>query len=264
MKPRFIGVLIAIAAVACHAEPAPPPSPGTSIEELRVAVAANPDDASLRRRLAIALHETRQLDEALTQFEMAAKLLPDVPHLLELAIALASVSRLDESQVYYEKILTSEPRHAVALHNLANLHFRRGQLDLAISRYHQAIAARPDYVLARFHLGQALERSGKTEEAYRTYESIVAGDPRESRDAMVLVDALYRIASIDLTMGATERAVVMLAEVVATVPEHPQAHYAYGQALLRLGQTAAADKEFETHRRLLDQQRSDSPAAMDD
>lgn len=228
---------------------------------LRDAVAAAPEDNAARRELAIALHAAGRSEEAIAEFERLATGTADARALLDLAIAYNSVSRIAEAEATYGRLLALDPRHAIALHNLGNIASKRGDNEGAIARYREALDVRPDYLLARFHLAQALQRTDRFEEAYRAFESVIELDPSNPQEVEAFDDALYGMASLDITMGAYERAGSMLAELIRANPEHRAAYYAYGQVLVRLGRSEEAQRAFETHQKLMERQSPTGPMA---
>ena len=247
-------------------DPAPletrPREPEIDLEPLLAAVAAAPDDPKARRRLGLALHLSRRRQEAVEQFERAVEIQRDPRSLLDLALAYGSVSRLSEAEKLYTELLESVPGHAIALHNMGNLAFKRGNLDRSIEFYRQAIESRPDYLLAHSHLADAMRTAGNFREAYRTYEKILGLEPTTAEELQAFDDALYQMASLEMKVGAYERAGRMLEELLQANPRHPSAHYAYGQVLLQAGQQEAARREFEIHMRILDEMIPTGPVAM--
>jgi len=234
--------------------PAAAPAPEARREvppELFAAVEAAPEDPRARRALAIALHEAGRREEALEHFEQLVRRAPDARHLLDLALAYGAARRPTDAEATYRRLLELEPRNAVALHNLGNLALARGDAAAARELYGKALAAKPDYLLARGHLADALRQLGQFEDAYRSYEQVLEMEPQNAAELEVYDDALYQMALLDLQMGATERAAQELAALVESVPDHPHAHYAYGRALTALGRIEEAQREMEAHRRLL-------------
>jgi tetratricopeptide (TPR) repeat protein len=172
--------------------------------------------------------------------------------LLDLGLVYASLSRLPEAERAYRELLKIEPQHAIALHNLGNLMVKRGQPERAIELYRRAVAADPRYVLAHYHLADALKQMGRFQDAYRTYERVVVDlEARDAQEAATQNNALYAMASLDLTMGAYERAREMLVELVRLDPQHPKAHYALGQVLMQLGRPEQAQHEFDMHMQII-------------
>jgi tetratricopeptide (TPR) repeat protein len=232
--------------------------------ELRRAVEQNPDSAVAHRQLGIALHQVGRRREALTHFERAVELQPDDRHRLDLALGYNSVGRPEDAEMIYRQILAGNPNHPIALHNLGNLMLTRGDIDDAIEQYELAIQAKPDYLLAHAHLADALKQATRNLEAYRAYEAVLGLDPSNAVELEAYDDALYGLAIIDLEMGAVQRAADFLAELLQAVPDHPNGHYAYGRALTMLGRQEEAQREFETHMRLLAEQDVKGPVATRD
>jgi Tfp pilus assembly protein PilF len=55
----------------------------------------------------------------------------------------------------------------------------KGQLDPAIKQYRRAIQVKPQFMLARFHLGLALLSRGDRQEAKQLFQSVVQSDPND-------------------------------------------------------------------------------------
>jgi len=284
----WIVAMLSLAAVACSgsasptpgaaAPPDPPPAvvgqpadaaadavdPAAEVEALRAAVARDPGDSRSRRMLAIALLEGRDKQEAIELFEQLAADDPSTGNLLNLAQAYAQVSRLGDAEASYEQLLAREPEQPNALHGLGNLAFKRAETERAIEWYRKAVAARPDYLLAHLHLGDALKDSGQYEEAYNSYGRVLELEPTTQQDLEAYLDALYQMASLDLTMGAYERAANLLEELLQIHPRHDKANYAYGQALLQLGRPEEAQAAFARHMEIVAAKTPDAPMAMGD
>jgi tetratricopeptide (TPR) repeat protein len=239
-------------------------APEARIEPLRAAVAANPDDAQAQRSLAIVLHEAGEHEQALACFERAAELDPGPRSLLDLALAYQSLAWFTKAADTYDRLLALDPANAIALHNLGNMSLVKGRTEQAIALYTRAIAVRPAYLLAHYHLAQALARAGRQREAYKTYEKVLELEPTSAQELQALDDALFGMASLDLLMGAPERALQLSSALLQLRPEHPQAHYARAQALLQLGRGEEARRALDTHVRLLERQPVRSPMASRD
>ena len=114
---------------------------------------------------------------------------------------------------------------------------------------------------ARRHLGDALKSAERYREAYRAYEQLLGMKPSNPAEAELYVDGLYQLGSLDLMMGAYDRAGSFLAEVIQASPEHHAAYYAYGQVLLQMGRPAEAQQAFDKHVELLEQRKPKGPVA---
>jgi len=231
------------------------------VQALRQALEARPDDADAHRRLAIALHGAGLRDEAIVHFERAVELAPSVRGLLDIALAYSSVSRLADSEKAYERLLKQQPDHAIALHNLGNIAMKQGRFDRSIELYRRAIAVEPAYVMAHYHLGDALRQSERPREAFAAYEHVLTLSPRNARELAVFDDALYRLAALHIEMGAADKAIPLLEELLRASPKHKNAHYAYGQALIQVGRSDDAQAAFARHVEIMKHNKPTGPAA---
>lgn len=239
-------------------------APATDIAALRSAVERNPSDTAAAGRLAVTLFEMRETDEALELFERIASEDPGPDAFLNLGRAYVQLSRYPEAEAAYGQLLALFPDHPVALNNLGNIALRRGNTEEAIKLYTRAIEARPDYLLAYFQLGDALEDAGRYKDAYTTYSKVLTLEPKDPQELEAYDDALYRMASLDIAMGAHERAAQMLEELIRARPDHKSASYAYGNVLLQLGRTKEAQEAFARHLEIRSKITSDSPMATGD
>jgi tetratricopeptide (TPR) repeat protein len=258
--PVLLG-LVLISCVAMAAETSPTDG---RLADLRGAVAQDPDDQVLRRKLAIELHKANLQQEAEEQFEWLVEKSPTERSLLDLALVYGSGSRWAESDATYRRLLEMTPDHPIALHNLGNTAWRRGDTQTAIEYYAKAIKAKPDYLLAYSHLGDALSQAERYKESYRAYESVMELEPQTATEADAFYDALYHMAALDLQMGEHERAGVMLTELIRADPAHPKAYYAYGQVLMLMGRTEDAQRAFAEHQRIQARQKPSSTMAHGD
>jgi tetratricopeptide (TPR) repeat protein len=216
------------------------------------AVEREPASAPARRELALALRSVARNQEALEQFEKAAELGPAEPrHQLELAMAYTSVSRLGEAEAIYHRLVDVPRMRPNALHNLGNIALRRDELERAIDYYRQALEARPDYLMARYHLGVALAQQGRRAEAFDAFQAVSRFPmPQDPTQRGVYFDALYQMSSLSLAAGAHAQAAEMLSKLLEHVPDHPNALYAYGRAMTLLGRKEEAERAFDRHERL--------------
>ncbi len=232
------------------------------IDPLRREVESDPSNAQKQHTLGRALYEANFKEQAIVHLERAAELNPSVRMLLDLAVGYGGAARLDDAKRAYERLLKLSPGFSIALHNLGVLAHRRGEFDEAVGYFNRAFEKESNYLLARLHLGDSLKASGRLQDAYRTYEQVLGLEPSNSQEASGYVDALYKLASLDLKMGAYERAGKFLTELIQMAPNHNKAHYAYGQVLLYMGDPEEAQKAFDKHVQILAAEEPKSPVAM--
>jgi superkiller protein 3 len=232
------------------------------IAPLRLAVESDPSNADGQHALGRALYDANFKEQAIVHLERAAELKPSVRTLLDLAVGYSGGARLEDAEKTYAQLLTLSPGFSIALHNLGVLADRRGDFEQALSYFNRALESEPGYLQARLHAGDALRSLDRLQDAYRNYEQVLELEPRNSQEANGYIDALYKLAALDLKMGAHERARLLLIELIKMAPEHNRAYYAYGQALLYLGRADEAQRAFDKHVEILAAEDPGGPAAM--
>ena len=259
----IVSGLCVLGALSCGSDPEPvPPAvprpaapqvPPQALEAAFEAVERDPADPEAHRRLAIALHRSGRREEAIDHFEVLVQLKPAGQYLVELGVAYASVSRLEEAEAIFRRALDETPGQPTILHHLASLAGKRGDTAGAVELYQRALDSDPDYLMARFHLAETQWGTQQFREAYRNYEQVLELEPKNEIELQTVNQALFQLASLDLQMGATERAVEFFETLIERAPEHPKAHRLLAEALLKLGRNEEAKAEFEAHRRLITQ-----------
>jgi Flp pilus assembly protein TadD len=219
------------------------------IRSLRAAVEAEPRNAVAHRELALALRRAKRRHEALEHFATAVELAPqDERNRLDLALAYSSTAQLERAAEIYRDLAGSARLRPIVLHNLGNIALRLEKLGEAIDYYRQALEAKPDYLLAHYHLGLALQEQGHPQQAYATFKTVVQFQGVQERtQKLAQFDALHRMGSIDLATGQPERAAKLLSQLVQLYPGHPNANFTYGRALMLLGRDAEARRAFDRH-----------------
>jgi tetratricopeptide (TPR) repeat protein len=97
------------------------------------------------------------LPEAWQEVESAAREVPgDLEPLQALCQFLFEGGHLAEAERALKELVRRAPEDGSAHHNLGMVHQRRGQFDLAVASYRQALRFRPDYPATHVHLANAL------------------------------------------------------------------------------------------------------------
>ena len=230
------------------------------IEPFRREAEADPTNAEKQHALGRVLYDANFKEQAIVYLERAAEMNPTVRTLLDLAVGYSGGARYDDAALTYKRLLEMSPNFSIALHNLGALAHRRGDYDESVAYFTRALEKEPDYPLAKLHMGDSLRDSGRLREPYQSYELVLEREPRNAQEAGAYVDALYKLASLDLKMGAHERAGQLLTELIRLAPKHNRAHYAYGQVLLYMGREDDAQKAFDEHVRIL---AAEAPRSLD-
>lgn len=69
-----------------------------------------------------------------------------------------------------EEFLAANPNDAFIRYGLAQEYAKQGQAEKAVEQFREILGRNADYKAAYYHLGQALEKLGRLDEARRAYE----------------------------------------------------------------------------------------------
>jgi tetratricopeptide (TPR) repeat protein len=114
-----------------------------------------------------------------------------------------------------------EPDFAQAHFNLGLAHQSRGQTDLALSSYTQAIHCKPDYALALRHLGTLLQTQARYDEAIECHRKALALNPGDA-------EAHCNLASALKDQGRASEAIESYHRALAVQPDLAEAHFNLG------------------------------------
>jgi len=121
----------------------------------------------------------------------------------------------------------------VAHNSLGIALFDRGEIDAAMSHYHEALRINPNHKLAQNNLGAALAKQDRYEEAVLHYEEALRIDPSYA-------GAHYNLGATLSAMGRTDEAIKEYYTTVQLEPEHVNAHNNLGFALVGQGKSEEA------------------------
>jgi tetratricopeptide (TPR) repeat protein len=129
----------------------------------------------------------------------------------ELGRALERQHRYDEAIAQYRRIITMDPKSAVAYNNMGYAMFARSKPDQkhadAIEQYHHAIAVDPHYMLARNNLGVALSSQGDVDDAVAEYRRAIQVDPKYVYAHWNLAAILKKRGNFDLALAEYRTAI---------------------------------------------------------
>lgn len=149
-----------------------------AFEVLDQALAHAPESTGLLYDHAMAAERLDKLDVMEADLRKLISLRPDYAHAYNaLGYTFADRNiRLDEAQQLIEKALSLSPDDAQIIDSLGWVLFRRGQYGPAIAQLEKAWRLMPEPDIGA-HLGEALWRAGRTDEARRIWGSAAASDP---------------------------------------------------------------------------------------
>lgn len=115
-----------------------------------------------------------------------------------------------------------------------------GQIDEAVAKYQQAIAADPKHMPARAALGELLLRVHRDDEAIEVFRATLDKNP-------TYAPALYDLAFALRVRDRPAEAVDAYQRYIKLRPGDPDAYYGLGRALQHLGRKADARKAYQTY-----------------
>lgn len=122
----------------------------------------------------------QQLNEALKEFEKAAKISPDTP-IAHYWVGMAYFFKREPERAIakFKKVIEIEPKnyHAIAMIGKI-LSFDKAKLDVAINQLHNALAINPDYAEAHFDLGRIYALKGDMNHAMAEFSFIFRTEPK--------------------------------------------------------------------------------------
>lgn len=160
-----------------------------AFEVLAQALERHPENPELLYDHAMAAERLDRLDTMEQSLRKLIALRPDNAHAynaLGYTFAERNV-RLGEAQALIEKALALAPDDAHIIDSMGWVLFRRGELAAAVEQLRKAYRLRPEAEIAA-HLGEALWKSGRTDEARRIWHEASAREPHNK----VLSETLAR------------------------------------------------------------------------
>ena len=223
--------------------------------------------------VAVALHQSGQLDVAETHYRKLLKLLPSNTTLLSnlgaisyqkghleaalkiigrslqtnpkqayalnnLASTLKDLKRLEEALEYYDRAIALEPDFALAYSNRGNALQELKRLDEAVYSYERAIALKPDYAEAYCNLGAALKELQRFKEAIEHYDYAIALRPDYAEAYYNRGVTLKDLMQLDQALASFEHAITLK-------PDYAQCHHNRGITLQELKRLNEAQASYE-------------------
>lgn len=154
------------------------------------------------------------------------------------AESLARNARWSEALAQYEKLLSLDPEHAMAMLRASRMALALGKYRVGYDYATRALARRPGSDDAVLTLARALRMYN---EPLALLECVEYSRWRERRSATWLTDLAMMVS----TVGANELAMEMLDLAIVREPHNPQARYFRGVVRMFFGDMDAAERELE-------------------
>ena len=173
---------------------------GQAITELKKAEALSPNDPAVLKALSIAYSRQGQHDQALHSAQKLVKLHADsIPDKFYLAALTQDAGHTKDAMALYQEILGEDPKHALAMNNMAAILLERGDRDHALDMARKAASFAPENAAVLDTLGWALFKKAKQGEALTALQKSVALVPKNPA-------SLYHLAAVQHAMGNKQEA----------------------------------------------------------
>jgi len=180
-----------------------------------------------------------KLDEAITAYREAARLVPDDPHSRHhLGLVLDKKGLLDESIAAHRESARLQPQEHVAHSALAAVLNKKGLWDEAAGAYRAAIRLQPENAWLHHLLGDACAHAGRFAEAEAAFREAIRLEPNDGGRHHNLGDVLREQHKFGDASAEYSEAIRLRPEVHAS-------HYGLGSVYAFCGQWDQAAPPFE-------------------
>jgi protein O-mannosyl-transferase len=210
-----------------------------------------PHSYRAQTHLATALREAGRFDEAVEHLLAARKAIPDEKMKLGVAIiecnlglTLTMRGQPAEAIPHLQQVLSSPPPLAAEGHyHLGNALAKLGRRDEALAEYRLVLAIKPAHLLARVQVAGLLLEKRLFDEAVAQYRAALAVDPHRAEIYNNLANAL-------VSSGHRDDAIVEYRKAIAANSNNPEAHRNLGIVLFDMRRWEEAIAEWTAALRL--------------
>jgi len=149
-----------------------------AVAQYRAALAKNPDQSGPHMLLGTIYEMQQQTDLAVEHYRKALSVNPDfAPAANNLAYILATrPENVDEALAFARTAKEQLPDDPRVMDTLGWVYYQKGLYDSAAAEFADSIEKLPENAVVRYHLGLALFKSGKTDEAREQLEKALSLD----------------------------------------------------------------------------------------
>lgn len=201
-----------------------------AIENLRIAIDYNKDNAVAHNNLGLALLGMGKKDEAKTEFMKAMDIDPKYSDpVVNLGTWHFSAGNRVKAREYYRKALDNleYKRRFQPLASLGHLELLAGNLQEAKKNLFEALNQNPNYCLAHMLLGKVYERENRLDKAVDSYKNSIKGDCIRNVESQMALGSIY-----------------------SRLQDYQKARAQYHQVMEQFPHTAYAEKASKTIREL--------------
>jgi tetratricopeptide (TPR) repeat protein len=203
-----------------------------------------PDDPSLHYDLGLAYKFKDQLDKAVSEFQTAIRLQPNLTDAhYTLGILYWQRGEFDHAVEELGKAVQLKPDYAEAHYTLGTIYKQQGKLQEAVVELREAIRLQPDFAGAHTTLAGLLRQLGDNEGAATEAKegARIVAQTNNLQAAKVATNSGKRL----LNAGDLDGAISQFRVAINSKPDYAAAHYQLGLALQQSGKKDEAAQEFQ-------------------
>ena len=186
-----------------------------------------------------ALHELKQLGEAVASYDRAIRIKPDYAEAYSnRGLALQALKQLYAAVASYDRAISIKPNFAEAYFNRGTALQELKQFDAAVDSYDRAISIKPGNAEAYFNRGTVLQELKHSDAAVDSYDRAISIKPDYADAYYNRGLALQKIKQLDV-------AVVSYDQAICIKPNFAEAYANRGTALQKLNQLDAAVASYD-------------------
>jgi len=189
-----------------------------SIQKLRNSLKKDPSNTTSLFKLADALRNTGQTEQALRYYSKLVDYDPDNYQALNnYGALLRHAGDIHKSHEILNRANTLLPNNHIILTNLSNTYLSMGRADLAVQAATMAATITPGFFDAREMLGKAQIAAGDTKEAVNTYKAALELRPGDANTITSIARAYHFLGENDKALEILEPLVAENRKECATV-----------------------------------------------
>lgn len=202
----------------------------------------------------LAIHDIFEghLEDAVAALDRMLLLAPgDLAARFRRADALLDLNRIDEAEAEYGRILSLDSDHSAAHFGLGRVAFERDDLAGAIERFRTALGGQPEGSVVHHHIGLALRRLGRREEAMdelsrNEHVRVAFPDPlfTSLQRLNVSREAYFKRGTQAMRRGDLQEALVAFQGADEALPNDSITLFNIGMVLIELGDKARAEERM--------------------
>lgn len=161
------------------------------------------------------------------------------PRFFNSGVAALNMGARETAQEKFELAVQEDPNLVPAWAALSVVRLQLENFEGALEAAQRALELDPDNARAHRMRYQALRFLDRDEEAQTAFQSL------SPEDQAAALNVLYNEATEFFNAGETEKAMVLLQDILAADPDHGKAHYMMGLSYVNLGDNAKAKEHLQ-------------------